>query len=95
MKISARRLGDSFIEIANTDEGKRYYQCVQPGVGYEWGDDSNYDGEVSVMAQEMRGLRIYIAAGSNDNNGGRVKYGIVFLPIYRCQLRKPVTPSLF
>ena len=39
-------LGDSFIEIAGTDEGKVFSQ-----VGYEWGDDANYDGERA--AQEM------------------------------------------
>ena len=37
-------LGDSFIEIANTDEGKDIISVFSQ-VGYEWGDDSNYDGE--------------------------------------------------
>ena len=37
-------LGDSFIEIANTDEGKDIISVFSQ-VGYEWGDDANYDGE--------------------------------------------------
>lgn len=43
-------LGDSFIEIANTDEGKDIISVFSQ-VGYEWGDDSNYDGERD--AQEL------------------------------------------
>ena len=43
-------LGDSFIEIANTDEGKDIISVFSQ-VGYEWGDDSNYDGERE--AQEL------------------------------------------
>ncbi|MDY3086897.1 MAG: PhnD/SsuA/transferrin family substrate-binding protein, partial [Blautia sp.] len=37
-------LGDSFIEIAQTEEGKDIISVFSQ-VGYEWGDDSNYDGE--------------------------------------------------
>ena len=43
-------LGDSFIEIANTDEGKDIISVFSQ-VGYEWGDDANYDGERE--AQEL------------------------------------------
>ena len=43
-------LGDSFIEIAGTDEGKDIIKVFSQ-VGYEWGDDANYDGERA--AQEM------------------------------------------
>lgn len=39
-----KALGDSFIEIANTDEGKDIISVFSQ-VGYEWGDDANYDGE--------------------------------------------------
>lgn len=37
-------LGDSFIEIAQAEEGKDIISVFSQ-VGYEWGDDSNYDGE--------------------------------------------------
>lgn len=43
-------LGDSFIEIAETDEGKEIISVFSQ-VGYEWGDDANYDGERA--AQEL------------------------------------------
>lgn len=39
-----KALGDSFIEIAETDEGKEIISVFSQ-VGYEWGSDSNYDGE--------------------------------------------------
>lgn len=37
-------LGDALIEIAQTDEGKEIISVFSQ-VGYEWGDDANYDGE--------------------------------------------------
>lgn len=43
-------VGDSFIEIAQTDEGKEIISVFSQ-VGYEWGDDANYDGERA--AQEL------------------------------------------
>lgn len=43
-------LGDTFIEIAQTDEGKEIISVFSQ-VGYEWGSDSNYDGERA--AQEL------------------------------------------
>lgn len=43
-------LGDSFIEIAGTEEGKDIIKVFSQ-VGYEWGNDANYDGERA--AQEM------------------------------------------
>lgn len=45
-----KALGDSFIEIAGTAEGKEVISVFSQ-VGYEWGDDSNYDGERA--AQEL------------------------------------------
>ena len=45
-----QKQGDSFIEIANTDEGKDIISVFSQ-VGYEWGDDANYDGERE--AQEL------------------------------------------
>lgn len=45
-----KALGDSFIEIAETDEGKEIFSVFSQ-IGYEWGDDANYDGERA--AQEM------------------------------------------
>ncbi|MCD8123682.1 MAG: PhnD/SsuA/transferrin family substrate-binding protein [Lachnospiraceae bacterium] len=43
-------LGEAFIEIAETDEGKEILSVFSQ-VGYEWGDDANYDGERE--AQEL------------------------------------------
>lgn len=43
-------LGDAFIEIAQTEEGKEIISVFSQ-VGYEWGDDANYDGERE--AQEL------------------------------------------
>lgn len=37
-------LGDAFIEIAQTEEGKDIISVFSQ-VGYEWGSDANYDGE--------------------------------------------------
>lgn len=49
-------LGDSFIEIANTDEGKDIISVFSQ-VGYEWGDDSNYDGRTrGAGAAEVYGI---------------------------------------
>lgn len=45
-----KALGDSFIEIADTDEGREIISVFSQ-VGYEWGDDANYDGERA--AQEL------------------------------------------
>ncbi|MCI7794852.1 MAG: PhnD/SsuA/transferrin family substrate-binding protein [Lachnospiraceae bacterium] len=45
-----KALGDSFIEIAGTEEGKEIISVFSQ-VGYEWGDDANYDGERA--AQEL------------------------------------------
>lgn len=39
-----KALGDSFIELAETDEGKEIFSVFSQ-IGYEWGDDANYDGE--------------------------------------------------
>ena len=45
-----KALGDSFIELAETDEGKEIFSVFSQ-IGYEWGDDVNYDGERA--AQEL------------------------------------------
>lgn len=45
-----KALGDAFIEIAQTEEGKDIISVFSQ-VGYEWGDDANYDGERA--AQEL------------------------------------------
>ena len=45
-----KALGDSFIELANTDEGKEIFSVFSQ-IGYEWGNDANYDGERA--AQEL------------------------------------------
>ena len=45
-----KALGDSFIEIADTDEGKEIISVFSQ-IGYEGGDDANYDGERA--AQEL------------------------------------------
>lgn len=45
-----KALGDSFIELAETEEGKEIIKVFSQ-VGYEWGSDSNYDGERA--AQEL------------------------------------------
>ena len=45
-----KALGDSFIELAETDEGKEIFSVFSQ-IGYEWGDDANYDGERE--AQEL------------------------------------------
>ena len=50
MRISARRWGESFIEIADTDEGREIISVFSQ-VGYTWGQDSDYDGERA--AQEL------------------------------------------
>ena len=43
-------LGESFIEIAETDEGRDIIRVFSQ-VGYTWGKDSDYDGERA--AQEL------------------------------------------
>ncbi len=43
-------VGEAFIEIAQTEEGKEIISVFSQ-VGYEWGDDANYDGERA--AQEL------------------------------------------
>ncbi len=43
-------LGEAFIEIAETEEGKEIISVFSQ-IGYEWGDDANYDGERE--AQEL------------------------------------------
>ncbi|MCD8010963.1 MAG: PhnD/SsuA/transferrin family substrate-binding protein [Lachnospiraceae bacterium] len=43
-------LGEAFIEIAETEEGKEIISVFSQ-IGYEWGDDANYDGERD--AQEL------------------------------------------
>lgn len=43
-------LGEAFIEIGNTDEGREIIGVFSQ-VGYEWGSDANYDGE--RRAQEL------------------------------------------
>lgn len=43
-------VGDAFIELAQTEEGQEIFSVFSQ-VGYEWGDDSNYDGERA--AQEL------------------------------------------
>ena len=45
-----KALGDSFIELAETDEGNEIF-IVKTHLAYEWGDDANYDGERA--AQEL------------------------------------------
>ena len=42
-------LGEAFIEIGNTEEGKDIISVFSQ-VGYEWGDDANYDGERDAQA---------------------------------------------
>ena len=42
-------LGEAFIEIGNTEEGKDIISVFSQ-VGYEWGDDANYDGERNAQA---------------------------------------------
>lgn len=42
-------LGEAFIEIAQTDEGREIISVFSQ-VGYEWGSDSNYDGERAAQA---------------------------------------------
>ena len=43
-------VGEAFIEIAQTEEGREIFSVFSQ-VGYEWGDDANYDGERE--AQEL------------------------------------------
>jgi phosphonate transport system substrate-binding protein len=43
-------VGESFIELAQTDEGKEIISVFSQ-VGYTWGSDADYDGERS--AQEL------------------------------------------
>ena len=43
-------LGEAFIEIAETDEGRDIISVFSQ-VGYTWGQDSDYDGERA--AQEL------------------------------------------
>ena len=55
MKVMAdedfrKALGESFIEIADTDEGREIISVFSQ-VGYTWGQDSDYDGERA--AQEL------------------------------------------
>ena len=45
-----KALGESFIEIADTDEGREIISVFSQ-VGYTWGQDSDYDGERA--AQEL------------------------------------------
>ena len=45
-----RALGESFIEVAETDEGREIIRVFSQ-VGYTWGQDSDYDGERA--AQEL------------------------------------------
>lgn len=45
-----KALGEAFIEIAETDEGKDIISVFSQ-VGYTWGKDSDYDGERA--AQEL------------------------------------------
>lgn len=42
-------LGEAFIEIGSTDEGREIIGVFSQ-VGYEWGDDANYDGERAAQA---------------------------------------------
>ena len=39
-----KAVGDSCLELAETDEGKEIFSVFSQ-IGYEWGDDDNYDGE--------------------------------------------------
>ena len=42
-------LGEAFIEIGGTDEGREIISVFSQ-VGYEWGSDVNYDGERAAQA---------------------------------------------
>ena len=42
-------LGEAFIEIAETDEGRDIISVFSQ-VGYTWGKDSDYDGERDAQA---------------------------------------------
>lgn len=42
-------LGEAFIEIGGTDEGREIISVFSQ-VGYEWGSDANYDGERAAQA---------------------------------------------
>lgn len=42
-------LGEAFIEIAQTEEGREIISVFSQ-VGYEWGSDANYDGERAAQA---------------------------------------------
>ncbi len=44
-----KALGESFIEIADTDEGREIISVFSQ-VGYTWGKDSDYDGERAAQA---------------------------------------------
>ena len=44
-----KALGEAFIEIAQTDEGKQIISVFSQ-VGYTWGKDSDYDGERAAQA---------------------------------------------
>ena len=44
-----KALGEAFIEIAQTDEGKEIISVFSQ-VGYTWGKDSDYDGERDAQA---------------------------------------------
>ena len=44
-----KALGEAFIEIAQTDEGKQIISVFSQ-VGYTWGKDSDYDGERDAQA---------------------------------------------
>ena len=44
-----KALGEAFIEIAQTDEGKQIISVFSQ-IGYTWGKDSDYDGERAAQA---------------------------------------------
>ena len=41
--------GESFIELAQTEEGQEIFGVFSQ-VGYDWGSDSDYDGERAAQA---------------------------------------------
>ena len=42
-------VGESFIELAQTEEGQEIFGVFSQ-VGYDWGSDSDYDGERAAQA---------------------------------------------
>ena len=42
-------MGESFIELAQTEEGQEIFGIFSQ-VGYDWGSDSDYDGERAAQA---------------------------------------------